>query len=127
MSYDINDAAPRSVEAAQAQPAPFTHTPRPAVADASGPYAYQRRFGRSKWEAHRGVLCAGDHYSAASVFRSAADGVAELRVEVGFLPSGGSAELRMQLGAAGLRELARCLIDAAHDLDTLPATAKAAQ
>src|SRR5574337_1039050 len=105
---------------------PFTHRPRPAIADATGPHAWQRRYGEGRWAAIEGVKTAeplgGDRESTVSLFRDGRGDVAQLRVAFG-RARGSHGDIAFTLDAAGLRELARCLIDAAHDIDANPARA----
>lgn len=90
--------------------APFTHTPRPAVAGSEAQFAQQRRYGAGAEAAYRGVDSA-DRRCQVNLFRLLPDGTAELRLE--------SAHGRMYapFTPEALRELARCLIDAAADIE----------
>lgn len=94
-------------------PAPFTHTPRPAWVP-EGEHANQRRYGRTLDAAYDGVLDPSGQCRA-SVFRVAGALRAEVRVTL--YSALGKAEAMLPLAAPALRELARCLIDAAHDID----------
>lgn len=109
----MNDSAPASL------------APRPA--HVAPDYAYQRRFGSDEHDAYRGTASvdkrSDDEFSApmgwASVYRDGKRDRAELRIELG----GGcsTARITFNLDAAGLRDLAARLLDAAHDLESAPA------
>lgn len=121
-----NEPIPTAPAAAAAEPAPtFTHRPRRANFS-NDEHAWQHRFGASEWESIRGIRSCDGSESTASVFRAAHRSNADLRINIGFAPTGSRAEIRLALDPAGLRELARCLIDAAHDLDIAPAHPRAA-
>lgn len=96
-------------------PAPFTHYPRPAiVADTEGCHD-QRRFG-SDLELS---LSNGTTRVSAEVLRFATRDTAKLCLRIGVI----KAIMQVQATPAEMRELAARLIDAAHDIDTFPATA----
>lgn len=117
------DAALRSVEQPEA-PALFTHFPRAADHDASGPYAWQRRFGADRAARIFGIETTepAARGAAITVFRDGRAQVAELRADSGNY-GGSHASVAFTLDAIALRELARRLIDAAADLDAHPAPA----
>lgn len=95
---------------------PFTHTPRPPRLGET--YAYQRYFG------DRVESSAPDLISYARVYRKNGDTCAEVSLRTISERSG--AELRIDLPPAALRELARCLIDGAADIEAEQAEGVAA-
>lgn len=100
-------------------PTPFTHVPRLAIIGEG--YTEQRYFGTLA-DAVRGTRGAGEQYAAADVFRLESDDVARLGVQVGCGVQS-QASLSIHLDANSLRDLARRLIDAAHDIENNPAYA----
>lgn len=104
-----------------------TLAPRPADHPAEPPYAYQRRFGSSSSDAYLGTqsldVFASEHCSfamaTATVYRNAREDLASLDITVG---QGSVARISVRLNTAGLRELAHRLLDAAHDIESLPAS-----
>ncbi len=103
-------------------PSTFTHTPRPAILPSSAAYSYQRRFGPGvktgnyslePWSAEGSAMSTRIH-----VYRDAGCDVAEVSIGLGVFTC---AEITARLSAAELRDLAARLVDAAHDIDTLPA------
>jgi len=106
-------------------PRTFTHTYRPAHVS-EGQYSYQRRFGEPK--TGRPALfplpqtnnprCHVDGHAEVSVYRDAEYDEAEVTIKIGIATS---AKVTAALGADKLRELARALLDAAHDIETNPA------
>ncbi|WP_155742705.1 hypothetical protein [Variovorax paradoxus] len=101
--------------------------PRPADHPAEPQYAYQRRFGSSSSDAYLGTrsldVFSSEHCSfamaTASVYRNAREDSASLDINVG---QGSVARISVQLNPAGLRDLAHRLLDAAHDIESLPAS-----
>ena len=94
----------------------FTHTPRPPCV-CTGRYANQRRFGPpGKFSnEHPQPLTHGE--TTLGVYRDAERQVAELEINVASIASIG-----IELTPTKLRELAARLLDAAHDIETNPAT-----
>jgi hypothetical protein len=102
----------------QAAPAyPLTHAPRPAITAPSHPI--QRRFGAGQSDAYSGTRGVGQQAATASVYRDSECEHAELQVEVG-IGNVTSVSVRLLLDARGLIDLAKRLIDAAHDLEQHP-------
>lgn len=100
----------------------FTHSPRPAITSADKRYRNQRRFGRGK-EVRDHVLqpsapCASSLNAEIDVYRDGETDLAEVRMNLGLFTS---ARIAIRLTPVELRELAACLIDAAHDIEALPA------
>lgn len=98
----------------------FIHTPRLAIVPTDAKYAQQRRYGaptgaygihlqHDKKEPQRNTLV---------VFRDGHEDVAELTIEMGLSTR---ACITVRLTPDELRDLAARLIDAAHDIETLPA------
>lgn len=106
------------------QPAPgnFTHTPRPAITTDDARYRNQRRFGRgSALRDH--VLRPSEPHTRSldaelDVYRDGETDLAEVHINLGLFAS---ANITVRLTPAELREVAACLIDAAHDIEALPA------
>lgn len=95
-------------------PAPFTHTPRSAWGGIAGNGDAQYCYGASVGAAFTGIYAHG-HYSKVTLRRIGDETHAELRVHIIHMKA--AAEALILLSAPALRELARCLIDAAHDID----------
>ena len=101
--------------------------PRPADVPPEREYAYQRRFGSNTLDAYQGTASvdkrSDDEFSVsmgrASVYRDGKRDHAELRIDIG--GGGSTARVILNLNAAGLRDLAARLLDAAHDLESAPA------
>ena len=100
---------------------PFTHTPRPPVVPEEAVYSQQRRYGHSSRAAIDGVLSV-DEKSCVELFaladgrgRYRGRGYAEMTTNI--LNQGICARITINLSASGLYELARNLIDAAHDIE----------
>lgn len=106
-------------------PRTFTHTYRPAHVS-KGQYSCQRRFGepRPKWpdlfplSQTNKPRSHDDGHGRVSVYRDAEYDEAEVTIKIGITTF---AEVTAALGADKLRELARALLDAAHDIETNPA------
>lgn len=100
----------------------FTHTPRPAITPADARHAWQRRFGASDKSLGYKLKPAGREAASMNaeleVFRDASCDLAEVRIALGLFTA---AQITARLTADELRDLAARLIDAAHDIDTLPA------
>lgn len=98
----------------------FTHSPRPAIVPTEAKYSQLRRYGVPA-DAH-GMHLQHDKeepwWSALVVFRDGRQDVAELTIEIGLRTR---ASITARLTPDELRELAARLIDAAHDIETLPA------
>ena len=99
----------------------FTHTPIPPRIPTSAGHKYQHWFEGSS-TAPIGispVFPAGNFQSYARVFRDGEKNVALIELHVNAGPVRGSIEL--ELDPERLRERARRLIDAAHDIEANPA------
>lgn len=94
----------------------FIHAPRAPQYPAEERYAYQRRYGNSNQAATNGVK-AKYSCTTVSVYRARFDDTAELRIDTGDERCNTIASAAALLDADALREVARCLIDAAADLD----------
>ena len=97
----------------------YIHTPRPARTG-NGNHAWQRRFitNDSSYNSKCGHDAGELHYCATTVWRDAAQDVAELELTLGLYTN---AQMTVRLTPAELRDLAARLIDAANDIETLPA------
>lgn len=100
----------------------FTHTPRPAITSDDKHFRDQRRFGRGR-EVRDHVLQPSEPYASSvnaeiDVYRDGETDLAEVRMNLGLFTS---ARIAVRLTPVELRELAACLLDAAHDIETLPA------
>lgn len=106
------------------QPAPgnFTHTPRPAIVPTREGHTTQRRFGSGKSYRDYNLQPADREARAVNssleVYRDSECDLAEVTLSLGNYTC---ASITARLNPAELRELAARLIDAAHDIDTLPA------
>lgn len=98
----------------------FTHTPRPAITSDSPGCEWQRRFGNAAETCGYELSPSTDESTRASIdlLRDAATNVTALRMNIGIWTN---ASMSVRLTPAELRELAARLIDAAHDIETLPA------
>lgn len=86
---------------------PFTHTPRPPRLGET--YSHQRYYGDL-------VDSSAPHFMGyARVYRNNGDACAEVSLRL--IHERASAEMRLDLPPDALRELARCLIDAAVDIE----------
>lgn len=96
-----------------------THTPRPAHVAERAEYSYQRRFGADSHSAH-GLQLSSERESRpeVTVYRDGTTDLAELQVDLGLWCK---ASIQVQMTPVELRELAARLLDAAHDIETLPA------
>lgn len=96
-----------------------THTPRPAHVSKKAEYRFQRRYGADEHSSFglRPVTDLGYHPTV-TVYRDGTTNTAELQVTLGL---GTSASVDVLLTPPELRELAACLLDAAHDIESLPA------
>ena len=93
----------------------YQHAARAPIVPANHPD--QRRYGADVDAAYDGVPDAlGAHVCAATVCRMAGKRFAALEIQLGFGHSR-RATVEIDLDADGLRELARCLLDAAHDIE----------
>lgn len=97
-----------------------SHTPRPPYVPQSVGHAWQRRFGASDTQLGMPVRhdCNQPFVCSIEVFRDAEEDAAELNVEMGLHTR---ARIGVRLNAGELRDLAARLLDAAHDIETLPA------
>ncbi len=97
------------------------HSPRAPYVPTELPHRYQRWFRGEKGSPYEmGVFPAVDRWGAlAEVYRDSEKDVAELRMRVHHGPSDFRAEIELE--PAALRETARCLLDAAHDIEAYPA------
>lgn len=98
----------------------FTHTPRPAITTDTPGHEWQRRFGNAAETCGYELAPSTDRSTHVSIdlFRDAATDVTALRLNIGLWTN---ASMSVRLTPAELRELAARLIDAAHDIETLPA------
>ena len=102
------------------------HALRPAQVPLEPQYANQRRFGADSTDAFFGTASADQRHDGecspamgqASVYRDGRQAVAQLRIDIG---SGTELRATLKLHAAGLRDLAARLLDAAHDIESKPA------
>jgi hypothetical protein len=92
-------------------PQPFTHAPRPPVIPKERESSRQRRYGRSDFVSYMGIGAAST--GLVSVFRFASDEVAEIIIRTYH----DQCIVKTALPPRDLRELARCLIDAAADIE----------
>lgn len=98
----------------------FTYAPRAPHTPEPGPHAWQRRYGpansaygmQAQHDAGQQCFC------RVEVFRDAKQDMAELNIRIGINTC---ASITVRLTPAELREVAARLIDAAHDIETLPA------
>lgn len=100
----------------------FTHTPRPAITTDRPGCEWQRRFGPGKAPLDYS-LKPEDRESQVrraelDVFRDSKFDLAELSIHLGLYTC---ASITARLNPEELRDLAARLIDAAHDIETLPA------
>ncbi|WP_395315797.1 hypothetical protein [Variovorax sp. UC74_104] len=110
----MNDSAPNHL------------APRPAQVPLEPQYATQRRFGADSTDAFAGTASADPQHEdecsppmgRASVYRDGRQDLAQLRIDIG---SGTELRVTLMLHAAGLRDLAARLLDAAHDIESNPA------
>lgn len=98
----------------------FTHTPRPAITTDTPGCEWQRRFGNAAETLGYELTPSTDKSTQVSIdlLRDAATDVTALRLNIGHRTY---ASMSARLTPAELRELAARLIDAAHDIETLPA------
>lgn len=100
----------------------FNHTPRPAITNDDARYRNQRRFGRGSAARDHVLQPSEPHtrsqHAELDVYRDGETDLAEVRISLGLFAS---ANITVRLTPDELRELAACLIDAAHDIETLPA------
>ena len=100
--------------------APFTHTPRPAIAVRSASRPDQRYFGADSLTAMCGIKNTNSRFdTTASVGVERIGhmpGAARLSID-SWVIEGTSFSATIKLRPAQLRELARCLIDAAADIE----------
>ena len=107
-------------------PRTFTHTYRPAHVS-EGQYSYQRRFGEPRpgrpdsfpLSQTSKPRCLHDGRAEVSVYRDAEYDEAEVTIKIGIITC---AEVTAALNADKLRKLACALLDAAHDIETNPAS-----
>ncbi len=100
----------------------FTHTPRPAIVPTTEGHTTQRRFGPGKFPCDYNLRPADREACAMGaslvVYRDGECDLAEVTISLGTYTN---ASITARLNLAELRELAACLLDAAHDIETLPA------
>ena len=94
-------------------PGEFAHTIRPAHVPAT--HTRQRYFGESEQLGVLGLRSISGA-RAASVMRYCGDAYAQVQVDI-YAPDDGGVRLRVNLAPDALRELARCLLDAAADIE----------
>lgn len=95
-------------------PAPFTHTPRPGWVLLNPHNTGLVQYGATQDAAIAGVHGV-NHRNRVSLCGHRDEAHAEMRVHISNLY--GAAEALILLPAPAMRELARCLIDAAHAID----------
>lgn len=100
-------------------PTPFTHTPRPAWC-AEAPHDWQRRYGAGPLDYKTRARGCSPNYASVDLLRNADENVAQVCAYFSSL-NGLTAEVAMKLTPIELRDLARRLIDAAHDIEAYPA------
>jgi len=111
------DSGIEAIPAARPAPPAFVHAPRPAQLPEEAEYSDQRRYGKDRDAAYEGVPSKTDGM-AVEVMRFAPRLHAEIRIESRDLNTGYQiVAVRASLGLSDLRELARCLIDAAADIE----------
>lgn len=98
----------------------FSHHARPPILPAEKEHAWQRSFGDASDVAGYTIDLITDdtQHPGITVMRDARKNVAELEVRIGIWTC---ASITARLTPAELRELAARLLDAAHDIETLPA------
>lgn len=96
-----------------------TYTPRPAHTPDKAEHRYQRRYGTDSHGTH-GLRLSAERESRpeVTVYRDGTTDLAELQVDLGLWCN---ARIQVQMTPVELRELAARLLDAAHDIESLPA------
>lgn len=101
-----------------------THVYRPALHPPTGQHSYQRRYGPPGYEgsSHPSRLITTSDRDRAQfeVYRDATHDVAEVEITIGTFTA---ASIILRMTAEELREAAARLLDAAHDIETLPSHA----
>lgn len=113
----LAEALPQRTTTQCAAPKPFVHQPHAPWVPEEAQHKEQRSFSRG--HENRGVHLA-DHDASVRVFRWADSDHARLIIETRSKCS--TTETMARCTAAELREIAARLLDAAHDLDTYPAS-----
>jgi len=103
----------------QATPSSTTHTYRPAHVS-EGKFSNQRRFGTPCGKnLPADTIAATDREKGElSVYRDGEEDLAEVSLRIGLMSR---ASITLRMTPAELRSAAATLLDAAHDIDTLPA------
>lgn len=116
--FDASAPAPAAT-GATAAPGTFTHTPRPAHVS-KGKFSNQRRFGtpRGKNLPEDTIAATDREKGELSVYRDGEEDLAEVSLRIGLMSR---ASITLRMTPAELRSAAATLLDAAHDIDTLPA------
>ncbi len=116
--FDASSPAPATT-VATAAPSAFTHTPRPAHVS-EGKFSNQRRFGTPCGKnLPADTIAATDREKGElSVYRDGEEDLAEVSLCIGLMSH---ACITLRMPPAELRSAAAALLDAAHDIDTLPA------
>lgn len=116
--FDASAPAPATT-VATAAPSVFTHTPRPAHVS-EGKFSNQRRFGTPCGNClPEDTIAATDREKGElSVYRDGEEDLAEVSLRIGLMSR---ASITLRMTPAELRSAAATLLDAAHDIDTLPA------
>ena len=116
--FDASTPAPVTT-VATAAPGAFTHTPRPAHVS-EWQYGNQRRFGtpRGKNLPADTIAATDREKGELSVYRDGEEDLAEVRLRIGLMSH---ASITLRMTPAELRSAAASLLDAAYDIDTLPA------
>lgn len=102
----------------------FMHAARPAEV-AENEYSDQHYFGTQPKKNANGCLALLFKHSRATVtvMRFASESIARVEVEIGY-GHGAKSDLNLPLTADQLQTLACALLDAAHELRTVPATSE---
>lgn len=97
----------------------IAYTPRPAQVSADDRYSNQRRYGADDFSSHGlRIQNEREYRPEVTVYRDGETDVAELQIDIGLFTR---ASVTVRLTPSELREVAARLLDAAHDIETLPA------
>ena len=116
--FDASALAPAN-EGTTAAPGAFTHTPRPAHVS-EGKFGNHRRFGTpcGNYLPADTIAATDREKGELSVYRDGEEDLAEVSLRIGLMSH---AYISLRMTPAELRSAAATLLDAAHDIDTLPA------
>lgn len=121
-AIDALTAAKLNREFARDGSSVFVHAPRPADVATPAKYSNQRRFGPGGTVRHHKLAMQSQEErglrAEACVHRDAEFDLAELTLELGLYTC---SSITVRMTPAELRDLARRLIDAAHDIEAHPA------